>query len=134
MNLYKLSTLRFVLLTTSFYLLLSSCSPKIRVSSGYTETGYGTYYGKEFHGRKTASGERFDMYALTAAHRKLPFGTKCLVTNLSNGKSIVVRINDRGPWVQGGIIDLSYEAARRIDLLKMGKVKITVLNKEGIEK
>lgn len=67
------------------------------------------------------------MHALTAAHRTLPFGIRVRVTNLKNGKSVVVRINDRGPFVKGRIIDLSYEAARRIDLLGKGKVRLTIL-------
>ncbi|MBN1620680.1 septal ring lytic transglycosylase RlpA family protein [candidate division WOR-3 bacterium] len=90
-------------------------------------TGYGTYYGEAFHGKRTANGETFNMYALTAAHRTLPFGTLVRVVNLENSKSVVVRINDRGPVDESIIIDLSYEAARRIDLLSKGMVRIEVL-------
>ncbi|MBN1150434.1 septal ring lytic transglycosylase RlpA family protein [candidate division WOR-3 bacterium] len=101
-------------------------------SSGETHednatTGYATYYGEGFHGKRTASGETFNMYALTAAHRTLPFGTLVRVTNIENFKSIVVRINDRGPVDESIIIDLSYESARRIDLLSKGMVKIEIL-------
>ena len=88
--------------------------------------GDATYYGAAFHGRTTASGEIYNMYALTAAHRTLPFGTLVTVTNLQNGKAVTVRINDRGPVDENIIIDLSYEAARRIDLLSRGKVKMEV--------
>ncbi len=94
------------------------------------EYGMASYYGKDFHGRKTASGETFNMYDMTAAHKKLPFGTKVRVTNLKNGQSVVVRINDRGPFVHGRIIDLSYAAAKEIGLVEMGvtKVRVEVLN------
>ncbi len=92
--------------------------------------GKASYYGAAFHGRKTASGETFDMNALTAAHRQWPFGTLCRVTNLHNGKSVVVRINDRGPFIAGRVMDLSYGAARALEALKVGviDVKIEVLN------
>ncbi|MGC9366940.1 MAG: septal ring lytic transglycosylase RlpA family protein [bacterium] len=88
--------------------------------------GDATYYGAAFHGKTTASGETYNMYALTAAHRNLPFGTMVTVTNLENGKSVTVRINDRGPVDESIIIDLSYEAARRIDLLSRGPVKLEI--------
>jgi rare lipoprotein A len=78
------------------------------------QIGMASWYGKQFHGRTTASGEDFDMFELTAAHRVLPLGTYVKVTNLRNGKSIVVRVNDRGPFVQGRIMDLSYGAARML--------------------
>jgi rare lipoprotein A len=92
-------------------------------------------YGDEFHGRKTASGEIFDRNALTAAHPSLPFGTVCRVTNRENGQSVVVRINDRGPFKGGRIIDLSYAAAKRIGAVRAGivDVKVEVL-KLGSEK
>ncbi|MBU1355449.1 MAG: septal ring lytic transglycosylase RlpA family protein [Candidatus Edwardsbacteria bacterium] len=92
-----------------------------------TTTGIASYYGKEFHGRKTANGETFDMNAMTAAHRTLPFGTMVRVTNLANDQSVTVRINDRGPFIKGRIIDLSYGAAKSIDLLSIGQVKLEVL-------
>jgi len=90
--------------------------------------GVASYYGPKFHGKKTASGEVFDMYKLTAAHRTLPFGTRVRVTNLENSKSVVVRINDRGPFIKGRIIDLSFEAARRIGITGLAKVKLIVLD------
>ena len=79
-----------------------------------------SYYGKRFHGRRTANGERFDMNALTAAHKKLPFGTRVRVINPNNGKSVIVRINDRGPYAHGRTIDLSRAAARKIGLVSRG--------------
>ena len=82
--------------------------------------GIASYYGKRFHGRRTANGERFDMNALTAAHKKLPFGTRVRVINPNNGKSVVVRINDRGPYAHGRTIDLSRAAARKIGLVSRG--------------
>ena len=83
-------------------------------------SGKASYYGSGFAGRPTASGERFNPSALTAAHRTLPFGTRIKVTNASNGRSVIVRINDRGPFHDGRVIDLSREAARRIGLIQQG--------------
>ncbi len=90
---------------------------------GVTE-GLASWYGRQFHGRRTANGERFDMNKMTAAHRTLPFNTKVRVTNLANGKSIVVRINDRGPAVKERIIDLSRAAARELDFENQGVVRV----------
>ena len=89
-------------------------------------TGEASYYASRFQGRPTASGERFDNNQLTAAHRTLPFGTKVRVTNLSNGRSVVVKVNDRGPYARGRIIDLSQAAARRIDLVRAGVARVRV--------
>jgi len=86
-----------------------------------------SYYGGKYHGRLTASGERFNMHAMTAAHRSLPFGTRVRVTNLDNGKSVVVRINDRGPFVRGRVIDLSRAAAKKIGLTGLAPVRVEVL-------
>lgn len=96
----------------------------------FVQEGMASWYGKKFHGRKTASGERFNMYDLTAAHRTLPFGTRVKVTNLENNQSVVVRINDRGPFAEGRIIDLSYAAARKIGMIEKGvaRVRIKVVN------
>jgi rare lipoprotein A len=105
------------------------CCTSGRAAGGYgSSVGIASFYGKEFHGKRTASGDVFDMHKLTAAHRKLPFGTRVRVTNLENGRSVVVRVNDRGPFVKGRIIDLSYEAARRIGIMGTAKVKLVVLN------
>ncbi len=121
-------------------LFLSSCihrpKPSVRIYKAYpyqnkyfikyTEVGYASWYGKKFQGRPTASGEIFDMYKLTAAHRRLPLGTYVKVTNLSNGKSVIVKINDRGPYVKGRIIDLSYLAAKKIGMVKAGVAKVKI--------
>jgi rare lipoprotein A len=95
--------------------------------SQYRETGEASFYGKEFNGRQTSSGERFDMHALTAAHRTLPFGTRVRVTNLANGKSVIVRVNDRGPHVRARIIDLSYGAAHEIGISGTARVTLEAL-------
>ena len=92
----------------------------------YELDGKATWYGPGLNGNKTASGEIFDMYGMTAAHKKLPFGTIVVVTNEKNGKSVVVRINDRGPFVSGRIIDLSYGAAYLIGMIKDGVVPVKV--------
>jgi rare lipoprotein A len=92
--------------------------------------GLASYYASEHHGRRTASGARFDMNAMTAAHRSLPFGSRVRVKNLENGREVVVRINDRGPFRRGRIIDLSYAAARRIHMVGEGtaRVRLDVLS------
>ncbi len=89
--------------------------------------GKASYYGREAHGKATASGEKFNMNAYTAAHKTLPFGTKVRVTNLTNDKSVVVRINDRGPFVAGRIIDLSYAAAKKIKMLDAGVADVELV-------
>ena len=86
--------------------------------------GKASFYAGQFHGRKTANGETFNMAQLTAAHPSLPFGTWVRVTNLSNGKDVVVRINDRGPFVKGRIIDLSVSAAKKIGIIETGIVQV----------
>ena len=93
---------------------------------GDTQVGIASYYGGKFHGRKTANGERFDMNALTAAHKTLPLGTKVRVTHVKTGKSVVVRINDRGPYVKGRVIDLSRRAARELGMIQKGLAKVRV--------
>ncbi|MCL4672439.1 MAG: septal ring lytic transglycosylase RlpA family protein [Sphingomonadaceae bacterium] len=94
-------------------------------------TGMASFYGAELHGRRTASGERFDMHALTAAHRTLPFGTRVLVTNPANGRSVTVRINDRGPFHGGRVIDLSRAAASEIGLVARGYGRVELALVEG---
>jgi rare lipoprotein A len=91
-----------------------------------TEYGYASYYGDKFEGRRTAGGEDFHQSLLTAAHKQLPFGTIVRVTNLSNHKSVIVRVNDRGPFVRGRIIDLSKSAAKNIDMINAGVVKVKI--------
>jgi rare lipoprotein A len=94
--------------------------------TGYKETGMASYYAKNFHHRKTASGEPLNNQAMTAAHKTLPFGTKVMVNNLSNGKSVTVRINDRGPFVKGRIIDLTRTAFSQIANLDKGIAKVEI--------
>jgi rare lipoprotein A len=92
----------------------------------FYQKGYASWYGREFHGKTTASGERFDMNLMTAAHKTLPFGTVLEVTNLENGKKVKLKINDRGPYRGNRIIDLSYNAAREIDMIKKGEVMVGI--------
>ena len=99
-------------------ILFSSCGKYL------TETGKASYYGDEFVNRPMANGKKFSQHKLTAAHKTLPFGTKVKVINLSNHQRVKVRITDRGPFVQGRIIDLSKKAARRIDMINAGVVPI----------
>ncbi len=89
-------------------------------AKGHVEKGMASWYGKEFHGRKTSTGERFNMYALTAAHKTLPLPCYVEVTNLQNGRKVIVRVNDRGPFHGNRIIDLSYAAARELGMVKQG--------------
>jgi|TARA_B100001741_G_scaffold240243_1_gene201261 rare lipoprotein A (peptidoglycan hydrolase) len=91
-----------------------------------TQIGIASYYGKKFHKKRTANGEIFNMYKVSAAHKSYPLGTKVRVTNLENGKSIKLIINDRGPFVKGRIIDLSYKAARKLDFVNQGTTKVRI--------
>jgi len=93
---------------------------------GYDAVGYASWYGRRYHGRRTASGERFNMNAPTAAHRTLPFGTLVRVTNMANGRSVVVRINDRGPFVRRRIIDVSRRAAEALGFVRDGTARVRV--------
>jgi rare lipoprotein A len=99
-------------------------------ASGYVERGVASWYGSEFHGLRTSTGEPYDMFAMTAAHKTLPLPCYARITNLSNGRSVVVRINDRGPFVANRIVDLSYSAASRLDMIRNGTafVELDVLN------
>lgn len=99
-------------------------------SASKKEVGMASWYGPRHHGKQTASGQPFNQYALTAAHPKLPFGTRVRVTNLNNGKEVIVRINDRGPYKGGRIIDLSRAAARQLEMEVegVGRVRIEVLS------
>lgn len=100
--------------------LLSACAPRLK------ERGGASYYADKFKGRRTASGQKFRQYKLTAAHKTLPFGTKVRIKNLQNGRTVRVRINDRGPFVSGRIIDLSKKAARRLDMVKSGIAPVEI--------
>ncbi len=114
--------------------LLFSCGPVRRPpilpstkGPTYQEVGYASWYGKEFDGRPTSSGEIYDMHAFSAAHRTLPLGTVAEVTHLGNGRSVRVRINDRGPFVANRIVDLSYRAAKEIDMADQGLAKVRLV-------
>jgi len=136
--------LRVGIVVACFTLLTSGCSgvlnydmaringtayakPQPKMSWGSQhETGKATYYANKLHGRKTASGERFDQTSYTAAHKTLPFGTKLRVTNIDNGESVIVRVNDRGPFKKGRIVDLSSSAFGRIAQLKTGVINVAI--------
>ena len=127
-------------------LIFSSCTPSPRYSSDFSnsgsnnkktkkstktnhkkqEIGISSYYGTQFHGKLTANGEVFDMYGVTAAHKTLPLGTVAKITNLENDKSIILRINDRGPYVNGRILDCSYGAALKLDFITSGTAKVKI--------
>ena len=93
---------------------------------GFVEEGIASWYGSDFHGKTTANGERYDIYSMTAAHKILPFNTQVKVTNLQNGKSIVVRVNDRGPFVADRIIDLTHTGATKIGMMGPGTARVRV--------
>ncbi len=109
-----------------FYEVLGRRYHVLDSASGYRERGVASWYGEKFHGRRTSSGEPYDMYAMTAAHKTLPLPAYVRVTNLQNGKSIVVRVNDRGPFVDNRIIDLSYAAAVKLDMTRSGTAMVEV--------
>ena len=104
----------------------SPASSPTSIERHRAETGQASWYGKAHHGQRTANGERFDMHALTAAHRTLPFGTIVRVKDLKSGKSVNVRINDRGPFRRDRIIDLSYEAARKLGFISRGTARVAI--------
>lgn len=101
-------------------------SPMSAITTPFTQTGHASWYGKKFHGRKTASGEKYDMFKLSAAHRTLPIPSYVRVTNVSNGKSLMVRVNDRGPFGRDRIIDLSYAAAKQLDMIRHGSAQVEI--------
>ncbi len=107
---------------------LVSCAgaPKRYGRAKFPQYGIATWYGRKHHGRHTASGERFNMYAMTAAHPFLPFGSRVKVTNLNNDRHVRVRINDRGPSSRGRIIDVSYQAARKLGFVRQGLTRVRV--------
>ena len=98
----------------------------LQSAAGYNEVGLASWYGKDFHGNKTANGEIYDMYGVSAAHKLLPMGTRVRVTNLENGRVLDMTINDRGPFVGERIIDLSYGAARKLGTVEAGVVQVRV--------
>ena len=118
-----------LLLIILFLIGNNACTPKTKTANTKiirTQKGIASWYGTKFNGKLTASGEIFDMTKLTAAHKKLAFGTLIKVQNTKNNKSVIVRINDRGPFAKNRIIDLSKEAANRIDMLNDGLSEVTL--------
>ena len=115
-------------------LLLAGCTTRKAPATepmrkGDEQRGLASWYGKPYHGRPTASGEIYNMRKVSAAHRTLPLGTVVKVTNLNNGRTLVVRINDRGPFVEGRIIDLSYKAAKKLGMVEAGVVPVKLVVK-----
>lgn len=125
----KLTHFKLVIIISTMTLLLFCCVRVTYPPSETVQTGVASWYGPNFHGKTTSNKEVYDMYDLTAAHKSLPFGTFVMVTNLNNGKSVTVRINDRGPFVKDRIIDLSYAAAKAVDMIDTGTapVKLDIL-------
>jgi rare lipoprotein A len=109
-----------------FYTVLGKRYFVMDSAEGYVERGVASWYGPGFHAKSTSNGEPYDMYAMTAAHTTLPLPTYVQVTNLSNGRSVIVRVNDRGPFKEGRIIDLSYTAAAKLDMLRDGTAFVEV--------
>ena len=109
------------------YTVLGKTYRVMKTAKGYKERGGASWYGTKFHGRLTSNGERYNMYEMTAAHKSLPIPTYVTVKNLDNGREIIVRVNDRGPFHEGRIIDLSYAAASKIGMLKKGTARVEVV-------
>jgi len=128
---FKISNFHFTLYLALVLLIFSCAAPKRAgyYKEGYTERGMASWYGKDFHGRKTANGEIYDMYKLTAAHKTLPLGVYARVTNLENGKEIKVKVNDRGPFIRGRFLDLSYGAAKELGMVEagVGRVELEII-------
>jgi rare lipoprotein A len=135
-NLYSLTILTSLLITSCAtgprltddprYAHISTVNPKSDYFVGQTWRGIASYYGKEHHGNRTASGEVFDMDKVSAAHRYLPFGAVVRVVNLKNNRSIETKVNDRGPFIRGRILDVSLEAARELGMVRDGLVEVQI--------
>jgi rare lipoprotein A len=125
----KLCQVRLFIILGLITLIFFHCAPVTSPPPKNVQTGVASWYGPNFHGKTTSNKEIYDMHDLTAAHKSLPFGTYVIVTNLNNGKSVIVRINDRGPFVKGRIIDLSFAAAQAVDMIDTGTapVKLEIL-------
>ncbi|GGG11443.1 septal ring lytic transglycosylase RlpA family protein [Pontibacter amylolyticus] len=123
-----------ILLTVIIFLFIGVSQPTFAQSNDKTQVGAASWYGSKYHGRKTSSGERYNKNEMTAAHKTLPFGTMVKVTNPANDKSVILRINDRGPFVGKRIIDVSEAAARKLGMHSEGvaKVKVEVLDKSDL--
>lgn len=109
-----------------FYDVLGKRYHVLPTSAGYVQRGVASWYGRDFHGLSTSSGERYDMHAMTAAHTTLPLPTWVEVTNLENGKRVIVKVNDRGPFVANRLIDLSFAAATQLDMVRNGTARVEV--------
>ncbi|MFQ5580446.1 MAG: septal ring lytic transglycosylase RlpA family protein [Nitrospiria bacterium] len=118
------------------FLFLNACGASRPYRVGHREVGLASWYGDKFHGRPTASGEIYDMYAISAAHKTLPLGTLLRVTDLKSGRSIKVKVNDRGPFIGRRILDLSYGAAKKLGVVEAGvsKVKIEIIGRSPIQR
>ena len=125
----KFPYIKLIIISGMMTLLFFCCARVTYPPSETIQTGIASWYGPNFHGKATSNREVYDMYDLTAAHKSLPFGTFLVVTNLNNGKSVTVRINDLGPFVKDRIIDLSYAAAKAVDMIDTGTapVKLEIL-------
>ena len=115
---YKTNTKPYTVAGNTYY--------PLKTAKGFSEDGIASWYGKKFHGRKTASGERYNQNKMTAAHKTLPFGTRVRVKNRDNGKSVIVTINDRGPFKKGRVIDVSRAAARKLDMVGTGTARVNI--------
>jgi rare lipoprotein A len=116
------------------YAVLGETYTPLPAEAALSETGLASWYGQQFHGRRTASGEIYDMHAMTAAHRTLPLPSFARVSNPANGRSVIVRVNDRGPFTKGRIIDLSYAAARKLGVVDVATVKLVRITPEEIRR
>ncbi|MBI3354824.1 MAG: septal ring lytic transglycosylase RlpA family protein [Nitrospirae bacterium] len=123
---FKIYSFHFTIFFSILLLTFSCAGPKRAgyYKEGFTERGLASWYGKDFHGRKTANGEVYDMYKLSAAHKTLPLGVYARVTNLENGKEVKVKVNDRGPFIRGRFLDLSYGAAKELGMVEAGVAKV----------
>lgn len=123
----SIKTIYFTIFLVLFFgLFLTSYTNRNKPSINIIEEGKASYYGFKFVGRKTASGEIFTDYLYTCAHKTFPFGTLLKVTNLANGEAVIVKVNDRGPFVKGRVVDLSIKAAKDLNLMQMGVAKVSV--------
>lgn len=121
---------------TKPYTVMGKTYYPLKTARGYDEVGKASWYGEDFHGNKTANGEIYNMYGVTAAHKTLPLGTKVRVTNLDNNRSVVLRVNDRGPFVHGRVLDLSYGAAKKLGTVEKGvaRVRITAIGSDPVSR
>lgn len=114
------------------YTVLGKTYYPLKSAHGFVEEGMASWYGPGFHGQSTASGEKYNQYAMTAAHKILPLGTRVRVTHLGNGRSVIVRVNDRGPFAEDRVIDLSRAAASRLDMMAKGTARVRVQSLGGV--